>query len=132
MMETEQGLVLTPHGRWQVVQGLARPVPRYEGDPDTRPISQQEVVWLVRLLHQASQHLNTRHGDLIQRYYHQPTLLGQAARLLLAPPTHFVTTNKSISGGPATARAAPAPAAPTRDSSLLSRTGQFHSEKTST
>merc|ERR1719481_2405657 len=39
MMETEQGLVLTPHGRWQVVQGLARPVPRYEGDPYTKPVN---------------------------------------------------------------------------------------------
>merc|ERR1719219_65469 len=102
MVETAQGLVLTPHGRWQVVQGLARPVPRYEGDPDTRPITGQEVVWLVRLLHQASQHLNTLHGDLLQRYYYDPSLLGQAARLVLAPPVHFITTTKSISGGPAT------------------------------
>ena len=101
MVQTERGLVLTPHGRWQVVQGLARTVPRYEGDPDTRPITQQEVVWLVRLLHQASQHLNTKHGDLLQRYYHEAGLQGQAARLLLAPPTHYVTTTKSISGGPA-------------------------------
>ena len=102
MVETAQGLVLTPHGRWQVVQGLARPVPRYEGDPDTRPITGQEVVWLVRLLHQASQHLNTLHGDLLQRYYQDPSLLGQAARLLLAPPVDFIRTTKSISGGPAT------------------------------
>ena len=101
MVETAQGLVLTPHGRWQVVQGLARPVPRYEGDPDTRPITGQEVVWLVRQLHQASLHLNTLHGDLLQRYYHDPSLLGQAARLLLAPPVHFITTTKSICGGPA-------------------------------
>ena len=101
MVETAQGLVLTPHGRWQVVQGLARPVPRYEGDPDTRPITGQEVVWLVRQLHQASLHLNTLHGDLLHRYYHDPSLLGQAARLLLAPPVHFITTTKSICGGPA-------------------------------
>ena len=101
MVETAQGLVLTPHGRWQVVQGLARPVPRYEGDPDTRPITGQEVVWLVRRLHQASQHLNTLHGDLLARYYQDPGLLGQAARLVLAPPVHFINTTKSISGGPA-------------------------------
>ena len=101
MVETAQGLVLTPHGRWQVVQGLARPVPRYEGDPDTRPITGQEVVWLVRSLHRASQHLNTQHGELLHRYYHDPSLLGQVARLLLAPPTHFISTTKSICGGPA-------------------------------
>jgi hypothetical protein len=28
MMESDNGLVLTPHGRWQVVQGLAKPVIR--------------------------------------------------------------------------------------------------------
>lgn len=43
MVETDNGLVLTPHGRWQVVQGLVRPVVRYEGDPDTRPITQERL-----------------------------------------------------------------------------------------
>ena len=30
MVETENGLVLTPHGRWQVVQGLAKPIIRLD------------------------------------------------------------------------------------------------------
>ena len=29
MVESDNGLVLTPHGRWQIVQGLAKPVIRY-------------------------------------------------------------------------------------------------------
>lgn len=29
LVESGNGLVLTPHGRWQVVQGLTRPVIRW-------------------------------------------------------------------------------------------------------
>ena len=35
---------------------------RYEGDPDTRPITGREVVWIVRGLHQLSASLNTQYG----------------------------------------------------------------------
>ena len=48
MVDTDGGRVLTTRGRWQVVKGLARPVIKYEGDPDTRPITSREVVWIVR------------------------------------------------------------------------------------
>ena len=34
MEDTDRG-----PGRWQVIKGLARPVIKYEGDPDTRPIT---------------------------------------------------------------------------------------------
>ena len=47
MVDTDGGRVLTTRGRWQVVKGLARPVIKYEGDPDTRPITRHEVVWIV-------------------------------------------------------------------------------------
>ena len=48
MVDTDGGRVLTTRGRWQVIKGLARPVIKYEGDPDTRPITSREVVWIVR------------------------------------------------------------------------------------
>ena len=38
-LETEAGRVLTPHGRWQLVQGIAKGEVRYEGDPDLAPIT---------------------------------------------------------------------------------------------
>ena len=99
--EVEGQRVLTPLGRWQVLQGLAKPevryhtvdthsplflvcpranfekihpsytvvlrdsffiaVCRYEGDPDLKPICHGEVVWLVRLLYDASRWFNSRY-----------------------------------------------------------------------
>ena len=38
-LETEAGRVLTPHGRWQLVQGIAKGEVKYEGDPDLAPIT---------------------------------------------------------------------------------------------
>ena len=80
MVQTDSGLVLTPHGRWQVLQGLARPVIRYQGDPDTRPISQHEFVVLVRLFHRLSLMLNAYFGDDLSTYYNDNSIKGQIAR----------------------------------------------------
>jgi len=102
MVKTENGFVLTPHGRWQVLQGLAKPVIKYEGDPDTRPITQQEFVVLVRMFHQASLKLNKYFGTKLGVWYNDAGVQGQVARMLLAAPTNFYTVSKSISGGPST------------------------------
>jgi len=102
MVETDNGLVLTPHGRWQVVQGLVRPVVRYEGDPDTRPITQEEVVWLVRMFHQLSASINLQYGNYLSSVYNGNDIRGQIARMILSPPTNYFTVKKSISGGPST------------------------------
>jgi len=101
MVESDNGLVLTPHGRWQVVQGLAKPVIRYEGDPDISPITHGEVVWLVRALYQASLWLNRRWAVQLHTAWGRGGVWGRVARLVLAPPTHYYTVVKSISGGPA-------------------------------
>jgi len=102
MVKTENGFVLTPHGRWQVLQGLAKPVIKYEGDPDTRPITQQEFVVLVRMFHQASLKLNKYFGTKLSVWYNDAGVHGQVARMLLAAPTNYYTISKSISGGPST------------------------------
>ena len=99
-METDRGRVLTPHGRWQVVNGLARPVIKYEGDPDTRPITSREVVWIVRGLHQLSTSLNSHYGLRIQSLYSEDSVKGQMARLVLASPVNYYTMTKSLCGGP--------------------------------
>jgi sphingomyelin phosphodiesterase 4 len=99
MVESDNGLVLTPHGRWQVVQGLAKPVIRYEGDPDLSPITHGEVVWLVRALYQASLWLNRRWAEPLHLCWCRGGVWGRVARLVLAPPTHYYTVAKSISGG---------------------------------
>ena len=89
MVDTDRGRVLTPHGRWQVVNGLARPVIKYEGDPDTRPITSREVVWIVRGLHQLSASLNGHYGLRVQSLYSEDSVRGQMARLVLAATVNY-------------------------------------------
>ena len=102
MVDTDQGRVLTPHGRWQVVNGLARPVVRYEGDPDTRPITGREVIWIVRALHQLGASLNTQYGRSLGSVYSEDSVRGHMARLVLAAPVNYYTMTKSLCGGPST------------------------------
>ena len=101
MVDTDRGRVLTPHGRWQVVNGLARPVIKYGGDPDTRPITSREVVWIVRGLHQLSACLNGHYGLRVQSLYSEDSVRGQMARLVLAATVNYIMT-KSLCGGPST------------------------------
>jgi len=99
-LETEAGRVLTPHGRWQLVQGIAKGEVRYEGDPDLAPITHSEVVFLVRMLHQASLWISERWGPQLRRNWYSKGLLGEATRQVLAPPCTFVVVKKRVCGGP--------------------------------
>ena len=99
-VHTEQGPVLSPHGRWQLLHGLVKPVISYQGDPDTRPITDAEVVFMVRMLHQLSLSINNYYGSSLRDLYERDDVTGGVARLLLAAPTHYYTVIKSINGGP--------------------------------
>lgn len=92
--------VLTPLGRWQVLQGLAKPDVRYEGDPDLKPITHSELVWLVRMLYDLSQWFNTRYSRQMSELYEQEGVLGESARLLLAPPACFTILERTLDGSP--------------------------------
>jgi hypothetical protein len=35
---------------------------RYEGDPDLKPITHSEIVWVVRMLYDLSRYFNSRYG----------------------------------------------------------------------
>ena len=60
------------------------------------------MVWLVRALYQASLWLNRRWAEPLHTAWGRGGVWGRVARLVLAPPTHYYTVVKSISGGPAT------------------------------
>jgi len=98
-LETEAGRVLTPHGRWQLVQGIAKGEVKYEGDPDLAPITHSEVVFLVRMLHQAGLWVGERWGPALRRTWYARGLVGEAARQVLAPPCTFVVVKKRVCGG---------------------------------
>jgi len=91
--------VLTPHGRWQVLQGIAKPECRYEGDPDRVPINENEIVWLVRAMYQLSVRINAKYSHAMQTLYIEDSVLGEIARVLLVEPSSFFQINKRLDGG---------------------------------
>jgi len=92
--------VLTPHGRWQVLHGVAKPECRYEGDPDLLPVGESELVWLVRGLYKLSSWVNTKYGERIQEVYQEDSIPGEMARMVLAEPCSYYNVQKRIDGGP--------------------------------
>lgn len=91
--------MLTPHGRWQLVQGIAKGEVKYEGDPDLAPINHSEVVFLVRMLHQAGLWVDERWGPALRKTWYTRGIVGEAARQVLAPPCTFVVVKKRVCGG---------------------------------
>uniref|UniRef100_A0A803TSJ4 Sphingomyelin phosphodiesterase 4 n=1 Tax=Anolis carolinensis TaxID=28377 RepID=A0A803TSJ4_ANOCA len=58
--ETDAGLVLTPLGRYQIINGLRRFEISYQGDPELQPIRSYENPTLVRSLFRLSSTINER------------------------------------------------------------------------
>ncbi|KAJ6659167.1 hypothetical protein lerEdw1_019470 [Lerista edwardsae] len=60
--DADGALVLTPLGRYQIINGLRRFPVEYQGDPELQPIRSFESPMLVRLLFQLSSAINERIG----------------------------------------------------------------------
>ncbi|RMC06010.1 hypothetical protein DUI87_17555 [Hirundo rustica rustica] len=60
---SENGLILTPLGRYQIINGLRRFELQYQGDTELQPIRSYENAALVRLLFRLSSVLNERDGS---------------------------------------------------------------------
>ncbi|XP_032128065.1 sphingomyelin phosphodiesterase 4 isoform X5 [Sapajus apella] len=56
----EDGLILTPLGRYQIINGLRRFEIEYQGDPELQPIRSYEIASLVRALFRLSSAINHR------------------------------------------------------------------------
>jgi len=68
-VETEEGVIPTPLGRYQMMNGLRKFEVKYSGDPELRPICSFENPTLVRLLYKLSTHLNEKFGKSLERTY---------------------------------------------------------------
>uniref|UniRef100_A0A669PG75 Sphingomyelin phosphodiesterase 4 n=1 Tax=Phasianus colchicus TaxID=9054 RepID=A0A669PG75_PHACC len=62
-IESENGLILTPLGRYQMINGLRRFDVQYQGDTELQPIRSYENATLVRLLYRLSSALNERFAE---------------------------------------------------------------------
>eukprot|EP00058_Branchiostoma_floridae_P023155 XP_002608645.1 hypothetical protein BRAFLDRAFT_128365 [Branchiostoma floridae] len=82
----EAGQVLTPRGRYQMMNGLRRFDIGYHGDPELQPIRSYENPTLVRALYKVSTVMNQRFSDYLQAMYHRDDFLGRLAYQYLSPP----------------------------------------------
>ncbi|XP_054852551.1 sphingomyelin phosphodiesterase 4 isoform X1 [Eublepharis macularius] len=86
-IENEDGLILTPLGRYQIINGLRRFPVEYQGDPELQPIRSYENTTLVRLLFQLSSAINRRFAGSMEALCAKEGFLGSFCRYHLCNPS---------------------------------------------
>ncbi|XP_053326443.1 sphingomyelin phosphodiesterase 4 isoform X2 [Spea bombifrons] len=90
---SEDGVVLTPLGRYQIINGLRKFDIEYNGDPELQPIRSFENATMVRLLYRLSCSLNERFSDKMGSLCARGDFLGKFCRyhLVSSPPKRRLT-----------------------------------------
>ncbi|XP_030657239.1 sphingomyelin phosphodiesterase 4 isoform X3 [Nomascus leucogenys] len=82
----EDGLMLTPLGRYQIINGLRRFEIEYQGDPELQPIRSYEIASLVRMLFRLSSAINHRFAGQMAALCSRDDFLGSLCRYHLTEP----------------------------------------------
>ncbi|KAM9747279.1 sphingomyelin phosphodiesterase 4 isoform 4-T4 [Dama dama] len=82
----EDGLILTPLGRYQIISGLRRFDIEYQGDWELQPIRSYEIASLVRALFQLSSAINRRFAGQMVALCSRADFLGSFCRYHLLEP----------------------------------------------
>ncbi|XP_027703305.1 sphingomyelin phosphodiesterase 4 [Vombatus ursinus] len=80
---SDEGLVLTPLGRYQIINGLRKFDIAYQGDVELQPIRSYEIAPLVRLFFQASSAINRRFAGHMEALCSREDFLGAFCRFHL-------------------------------------------------
>ncbi|KAM6166200.1 sphingomyelin phosphodiesterase 4 [Erethizon dorsatum] len=83
----EDGLILTPLGRYQIINGLRRFEIEYQGDSELQPIRSYENASLVRALFWLSSAINRRFAGQMVALCSRDDFLGSFCRYHLIEPT---------------------------------------------
>lgn len=83
----EDGLILTPLGRYQIINGLRRFEIEYQGDSELQPIRSYENASLVRALFRLSSAINHRFAGQMVALCSRDDFLGSFCRYHLIEPT---------------------------------------------
>ncbi|XP_070618625.1 sphingomyelin phosphodiesterase 4 isoform X2 [Erythrolamprus reginae] len=94
-IEDQDGLMLTPLGRYQIINGLRKFQIEYQGDPELQPIRSYESTSLVRLLFRLSLAINGRFGSQMERLCAREDLLGSFCRYHLLNPSLAAHSQRS-------------------------------------
>ncbi|XP_007953655.1 sphingomyelin phosphodiesterase 4 [Orycteropus afer afer] len=82
----EDGLALTPLGRYQIINGLRKFEIQYQGDSELQPIRSYEIAGLVRLLFRLSSAINRRFAGQMAALCSRADFLGTFCRYHLTEP----------------------------------------------
>ncbi|XP_066871119.1 sphingomyelin phosphodiesterase 4 isoform X3 [Kogia breviceps] len=82
----EDGLILTPLGRYQIINGLRRFDIEYQGDSELQPIRSYEIASLVRVLFRLSSAINRRFAGQMAALCSRADFLGSFSRYHLLEP----------------------------------------------
>ncbi|XP_027950735.1 sphingomyelin phosphodiesterase 4 isoform X2 [Zalophus californianus] len=82
----EDGLILTPLGRYQIINGLRRFDIEYQGDLELQPIRSYEIASLVRMLFRLSSAINHRFAGRMAALCSRADFLGSFCRYHLMEP----------------------------------------------
>ncbi|XP_036679900.1 sphingomyelin phosphodiesterase 4 isoform X2 [Balaenoptera ricei] len=82
----EDGLILTPLGRYQIINGLRRFDIEYQGDSELQPIRSYEIAGLVRVLFRLSSAINRRFAGQMVALCSRADFLGSFCRYHLLEP----------------------------------------------
>lgn len=82
----EEGLILTPLGRYQIINGLRRFEIEYQGDLELQPIRSYEITSLVRALFRLSSAINRRFAGQMAALCSRNDFLGSFCRYHLTEP----------------------------------------------
>ncbi|XP_039098775.1 sphingomyelin phosphodiesterase 4 isoform X3 [Hyaena hyaena] len=82
----EDGLILTPLGRYQIINGLRRFDIEYQGDSELQPIRSYEIASLVRMLFRLSSAINRRFAGRMTALCSRADFLGSFCRYHLTEP----------------------------------------------
>lgn len=83
---SDNRLLLTPLGRYQIINGLRRFDIQFQGDPELQPIRSFENATLVRLLFRLSALLNERFADRMDALCSRDNFVGRFCRFHLTIP----------------------------------------------
>lgn len=82
----EDGLILTPLGRYQIINGLRRFEIEYQGDSELQPIRSYEIAGLVRVLFRLSSVINQKFASQMAALCSRADFLGSFCRYHLMEP----------------------------------------------
>ncbi|XP_017534785.1 sphingomyelin phosphodiesterase 4 isoform X3 [Manis javanica] len=82
----EDGLILTPLGRYQIINGLRRFDIEYQGDSELQPVRSYESASLVRVLFRLSSAINRRFAGQMAALCSRADFLGSFCRYHLMEP----------------------------------------------